>query len=468
MSKKVLLKVLTLVLVSVLMVSIFAGCGGAKAPADTETKDTSDTAKSSDTEKKADDTKAAEEKKEPVKLVFWNTTFKTSDDTGRFTKEELAFNKALKEFQEKNAHIKIEVVDQSYDNIPNLFKAAGLAKNGPDMAILWAGSFTNDYKDFILPQDKYYTPEEIEKFQKLTMCRTNFKDDGGLLGTPIESTSLNIFYNKELFKKAGVDENANPATWEEFIQMCQKLKDAGVTPLMLGDKEGWHSTWIICEFLTDLYGPTEIFKYGTGEIKPTDPNFITAMQAWVDFQKLGFTNKDYYTMTSDDSKSKFLAGEAAMRIGGSWDTAEYADGLKENAGTFMIPAISKDAPFADYLCSQFSNNIVVTNYSAHPEEAMQFLKYITSPEFQKLHYEQTGNLPSRVDVDISSDTNNPLAITSFNWIKRNKNVIGFDSIMAPDACQEFYRLAPLTIGMKMTVDEMSKHIQEKFDAGLKK
>ncbi len=410
------------------------------------------------------------ESKDPVKLVYWNVPdcFKTSDDTGRFTKDELIMNVALKEFQDANPNIKIELVDQTYDNIPNLFKAAGLAKNGPDISLMWAGSFTDDFKEFIQPLDDYLTPEELAQFPDLLLCRTGFKTDGELLAIPTESTTLNIYYNKELFGKAGVDENYAPATWDEFIELCKKLKAGGVAPIIIGDKEGWTSAWAMGEFLTDLYGTADIFKLKTGEAKATDESFKKAMQTWTDFFKLGLANEDYYSLGNSDAANRFIAGEAAMRIGGSWDTASIVEALGDNAGTFMLPSIAKDAPYADYLCSQFSNNLVVTNYSKHPEEAVKFIKYITSADFQIRRFSQDGQLPSRLDADITKETVNPLAVTSFSWIQRNKNVTGFDSIYPADACQEFYRLAPVVISGKMTVDEMVKTLQEKADAVINK
>ena len=464
MMEKTIKVFVTMGLCLILILTMVAGCG----TKDTSPGQPSDT--SAPTESAGKTSEAAPETREPVKLVYWNVPdcLKTSDDTGKFTKDELILNIAIKEFQDKNSNIKIELVDQTYDNIPNLFKAAGLAKNGPDVSLLWAGSFTDDFKEFIQPLDSYFTADELSKFPDLSLCRVAFKKDGKLLAIPTEATSLNIFYNKELFKKAGVDENYVPASWAEFVELCKNLKNGGVAPIIIGDKEGWTSAWGICEFLTDLYGTEGIFKLKTGEAKATDENFKKAMQTWTDFFKLGFANEDYYSLGNTDAGNRFVAGEAAMRIGGSWDTASIVEVLGDKAGTFMVPSISEDAPYAGYLCSQFSNNLVVTNYSKHPEEAVQFIKHITSADFQMNRYPQDGQLPSRLDADITQNTQNPLAIASFSWMQGNKNVTGFDSIYPADACQEFYRLAPVVTSGKMTVDEMAKTLQEKADAVINK
>ena len=48
---------------------------------------------------------------------------------------------------------------------------------------------------------------------------------------------VGVWYNKELFEKAGID--APPATWDEFLADVQKLKDAGITPIAVGEKDKW-------------------------------------------------------------------------------------------------------------------------------------------------------------------------------------------------------------------------------------
>lgn len=410
-------------------------------------------------------------KAEPnVTLTFWNVPdcFHDTDTTGKIPKNQLIVNVMLKAFEKEHPNIKVNVVDQTYDNISKLFKVAGLAKNGPDVALMWAGSDTVDFSDFILPLDSYFTSGELSKFPDLTLCRKDFKKDGALLGIPTESTTLNVFYNKALFKKAGIDENAKPATWDDFIAICKKLKAAGILPLEVGEKEGYNSAWIMGNFLSNQYGTQGIFDFYDGTAKPTDAKFTSAMQVWSNFFRLGYVNKDYISLSNGDALNNFFAGKCAMKISGSWDTLNVTNALGANAGTFPIPDMDSKVPYPGYLCSQYSNNLLVTNYSKNKDAAVTFIKHFTSADFQKARYLQDGQLPSRLDVNISSDQKNPLGVESYEWTTKSKNVVGFDSIMASDACSEFYRLAPEVIGQQMSVSAMAADVQAKNAAALKK
>ena len=56
---------------------------------------------------------------------------------------------------------------------------------------------------------------------------------------PIELRIFPIVYNKELFKKAGLDPDQPPKTWAEFLAAGEKLKKAGITPIVTGLKDGF-------------------------------------------------------------------------------------------------------------------------------------------------------------------------------------------------------------------------------------
>jgi ABC-type glycerol-3-phosphate transport system substrate-binding protein len=63
----------------------------------------------------------------------------------------------------------------------------------------------------------------------------------GIYGAPIDVMNIQMVYNKNLFKKAGLDPNKPPMTWEEFVDACQKLNAAGIQGLV----SGWGEIWLI-------------------------------------------------------------------------------------------------------------------------------------------------------------------------------------------------------------------------------
>lgn len=66
---------------------------------------------------------------------------------------------------------------------------------------------------------------------------------------PYQPNVFGFFYNKDLFEQAGIE--AEPATWEEFLDVCGKLKDAGITPMTMDDA---YATCVIGYHLARLVG----------------------------------------------------------------------------------------------------------------------------------------------------------------------------------------------------------------------
>jgi len=444
-------------LTALMLVAAFAGCGGPAGNSSNSSGTGIDNGKSSAES-------VSNDKTQNKKIIYWNLGFKVVDDTGAIATKDLAIYQAIQKYEAETSN-KVEMVTQSYDNWANLFQSAGLAGNGPDVAHIFAGAVSIGYRDFIEPLDKYFTKDELSSFMNLDMCRMNYKADGELLGIPTDVTTLNLFYNKEIFKKAELDSEKKIETFAELENACAKIKAAGYQPMAINDADGSMSSWVMCEFLVDKLGSSKIFDFKDGTFSVKDDIFKQSFQGWVDFAqkalKNEWCNKDSFSAATDNT-SPFYAGKAGMVLGGSWNCFNIYKALGDKAGTMPIPALSANDPYKEFICSQFSGNVVITSYSKNKDEAAKFVKILAQKDVSLNQYNEGNTLPARLDADLSKSTSgNPLALDCYKWIAQNKNVVGFDSIMPAAGCSEWYRLAPLAASGKTTVDEAIASINTK-------
>lgn len=421
--------------------TVLAGCGAGKevplpeaeaGQAEEQKKETADTGDS-------------------TTLVFWSIGLKLKDDSGIKMPEELAANRYIAKFEEEHPGVTIEVIDQPVDAIHDLFKAANVSQEGPDVIGLWSGTATNEYKDYLLALDTYMTDEEKNMYTGLNLCKKDFEEDGEIIALPYNVTTYNIFYNKEYFAQAGIEEL--PTTFDELLEVCEQLKSAGIQPFLVGDSSGESTTWVTSEFMIDQVGTEKIVDFGTEALPFSCDEYKNALNTWCELFGKDYTNKDFATLGAWDSIQRFVTGEGAMNINGSWAIGEMEPIMGENLGTFKIPAISADAPYGDYIVSQPGANVSVTTYSKNKELAVEFVKYMTSAEFEGESHLDTGDLPANNQVDVSIITN-PISQESYSWVKENKAGIGYDSIISVEAAGELYKLAPTMISGKMTPDEL--------------
>src|SRR3712207_8445012 len=77
-------------------------------------------------------------------------------------------------------------------------------------------------------------------------------------------------YNKQMFEKAGLDPDSPPQTWDAFLDACDKLKGAGITPITGGLKDGpWGEWWMGQGLSQNLQSPADAIALFVGDLNWT-------------------------------------------------------------------------------------------------------------------------------------------------------------------------------------------------------
>lgn len=401
---------------------------------------------------------------EQVTLTIWNAGIVSIDGTGNLKPEEVPLNKYIAKFEEENPGVKVEVVDYGMEQLTQLLTASTMSQEGPDIITLWAGTSTNDFKEIIEPLNGHLSDEEIEKYVATELCRVDFQPKNDLQAIPCGITTLNAYYNKEAFAKAGITNI--PETWDDFLEMSETLKANSITPLLL-DGGGYAEAWVIGEFLADELGPEGITKLGTGEVKFNSDAFVKSYNAWKQVYDKEYVNQDFKSASGDSLKERFISGQGAVMLGGSWNQVDLVTCMGDNVGTFKIPAVRKDAPYADSIVTQPDQNIAITKYSKNKELAVELAKTLGSAEFQTETTKAFGQLPTHIDVDVNI-IDNQLMKESYEWVKRDTGVIGFDSLIPGDIANEFYKTCITVNTGKMTVEEFAQKLDGMIEKKLNK
>ncbi len=381
-------------------------------------------------------------------IIVWNAGIQTTDTSGNVAKEDLPIYALIKEFETQNPDYTIKLVDYSMDDLTKAFTSANMAKSGPDMVALWAGSTTLSFQDYLVDFNEHMTEAEKAQFNVSSLLHKNSNSEEAQIGLTFGMPSTFImYYNQEIFDANNLKV---PTNWDELMTVSETLKAAGVTPMVLGDKDGYTSTWAVSSLLGNIMGPDDLANLAPGgSAKLSGPEFTEAMNAWKSYVDAGYASPDYLTKSDGDAVQDFVQGKGAMLIHGNWSSAEM-EALGDKAQVARIPAISADAPFANYMVSQPNINIVVTNYSTKIEPAVAFAKMLASPEFTIKSNEALYAKPVASRLAKASDA----------FAAEGHNVTGFDSIISGEAANEFYKLAPSFLSGRMTLEELAGKLDE--------
>jgi ABC-type glycerol-3-phosphate transport system substrate-binding protein len=184
-----------------------------------------------------------------------------------------------------------------------------------------------------------------------------------------------FFYNKQIF----ADNNITiPKTWVEFLAVCQQLKDAGITPV-LTDNDPEYIIWPYTMAALRTAGPTGLYDTladKTGE-KWNDPALLEAAQM-ID-QLNDYYQDGYSGSTWPAAQLEFVQGRGAMMFMGAWLPSEMLSDTPEGFEMEIFPFPNTGGP-GDNVSEAWTNSWTVLKSSAHPDAAVEFLKFLTSAE----------------------------------------------------------------------------------------
>jgi glucose/mannose transport system substrate-binding protein len=203
-----------------------------------------------------------------------------------------------------------------------------------------------------------------------------------------------LWYNKKLLDKNGIKIGSD-LSFDQFFAICDKLKQAGIPALGVGDSGIWASSQLFENTLLGVVGPQGWADLFSGRMTWDDPKVKKAIGYFAKMQT--YINPDHASLTWDQAVKELMDGKVAFNSMGDWADGEFVKaGLKENqdfgwvnhpgtAGSFIIVAdgftLAKGAP--------------------HKESAIAWLKSVGSKEAQEAFNPLKGSIPARTDVDKS-------------------------------------------------------------------
>ncbi len=219
---------------------------------------------------------------------------------------------------------------------------------------------------------------------------------GELLSMPFNVSTTVLFYNKDAFKKAGLDPEKPPRTWPELIKAAQQIRKTNAAAC--GYTTTWLA-WIMLEQFSSRHN-LPIGTQGNGraglnaELEFNTPLHQRMVQTLVDMQK----DKSFdYGGRSNDAAAKFISGECAMLTQSSGGLAAIARDSKFTFGTAQLPYWPdvKGAPYATTIGGASLWVFSAPNRTAAEYRGVaQFLNYMRSDKVMLDWAKTTGFLPA--------------------------------------------------------------------------
>lgn len=239
--------------------------------------------------------------------------------------------------------------------------------------------------------------DEIKDNYPVGVQATSTEPDGNVYTIPTTFQPNVFWYNKRVFAEHGL---TPPTTWDEFTAVAAKLKEAGVTPFLLGSKSGWEPLlWFDymvlrvagSEFRSGLMAGTESYL---------DPRVIQAMEMWKELLEAGYFNDRTSSLGWQEMATKFVNGEGAMELMGTWTVGNFITaGLEPGTDfdVFDFPPITEGIELA---VEGAVEGWAASGAGENTENALAMLKCVSEREPQELFAVQAQRMAANKDVPV--------------------------------------------------------------------
>ena len=319
------------------------------------------------------------------------------------------FDAAVAEFEAANPTIDIvmeAVADEPYKDKIRVLMASDQV---PDIYFSWSGEFGRKFAREGRTLDLTEAlkgPEWQGRFAAASL--EPFQFEGKQFGIPVNVDSKYMIYNKAIFEKHGL---AVPTTFADFIALNDALLAAGEVPIAYGNQSPWAATHYIGDLFAKMV-PDDVRQADYQLLAPADqlythPGYVEALALYKSFGDKGYFNNGANAISHQQARGAFIAGRSAMVYLELVEFYMLADTpvAEQGWGFFPLPPMEGAAGRNDLLTGA-PDGFLISAKTEHPEEALAFLNFITSPD-QAAKYVSTTGMTSAVIGSVTEQTTTP-------------------------------------------------------------
>lgn len=327
------------------------------------------------------------------------------------------------------------------------FQTAAAAGDPPDIQYLWNGIYHMEsvWLGYLAALDEVMDPA--------TLAASNHGPlsifDGHTWRMGWYPLPMPWYYNKDLFDKAGLNADAPPATWDELLAACDKLKTAGVEPFGGGIQDGYWAEWYLTHALSqNLDTVGDAVNLFIGDLDFREPRYHEHWVKLAELRDAGFLNKDMASLELYPGIDLCVNGQLGMCS--SVGTRLPADAKTTNGriGCMVLPVFGTGklagTPVVDM------QGLGIAAGSEQKEVAARFLEFLNAPEQLASFWDATGWIPAASGFDDSVIADPSVKDLWTRWGKA-ANMTNITNLMPG----QFYEQAAIPTGQNIVSAGMS-------------
>ncbi|MCI3922885.1 extracellular solute-binding protein [Paenibacillus sp. TRM 82003] len=315
---------------------------------------------------------SASEGNETIKLKLWDQSVGNTDPSAKLLPQ------IIEKWNSEHPNVQIERTGTVGEQYKTKIKTAIAASEAPDVFYgMGGGSFMQPYIESgnVLEITSYITDDIKAKLAPGMLDA--IETDGKIYTLPVYTHIANLYVNTELFSQAGAK---LPTTYAELLEAVEKLKAAGITPALIGEKDRWPGMYWYDLIAMRQAGSEAVIEAFKDPSKWNSPDFVAAAAKMQELAQRGAFNSSMFSMSYDEMLGAFNAGNGAMMVQANWVNAGIEDPSSATRGKVEVipfPVFEDGQGKGTEIFGGGVDGFYVSSATKHPEEAIEFLKYLS-------------------------------------------------------------------------------------------
>nr|WP_281429997.1 extracellular solute-binding protein [Aeromonas salmonicida] len=286
---------------------------------------------------------------------------------------------AIKAF-EAQYKVKVKIQEMPYAQQIEKLRLDGPAGIGPDVLVIPHDQVGGAVVQGLLSELKV-DAKYMDSFTKPAVDAQTY--EGKLYGIPKAVETIVLVYNKDILPKA-------PETFDDLIKVSKEQRAANKYGLLAKFDEIYYSYGVVAGMGGYIFGQNANGSLNVNDIGLANQGTIDAVTFLKSFYADGLFPAGIVGETGANAiDSLFTEKKAAAVITGPWAFKPYQD-ADVNYGVAPLPTLPNGEHMRSFLGVK---GYSVSTYSTQKELAQQFIEFINQPEYAKIRFEKTGEIP---------------------------------------------------------------------------
>ncbi|MER3451247.1 MAG: sugar ABC transporter substrate-binding protein [Thermus sp.] len=304
--------------------------------------------------------------------------------------------KMVARFKQKYPGIRVQHTIVAHEDFKQAIRTYLIASRPPDVLTWFAGNRMRFFASRGLLADitDLWQKEGLEKVINPALheaCKYN----GRYYFLPTGYYWWAVYYRRDIFERLNLKP---PATWEEFLGVCERLKEAGITPLTTGTRFRWPAAAWFDYLNMRINGPKFHIELTDGLVPYTDERVRRVFDYWKVLLDKGYFIANPAAYDWHEGVALMAQGKAAMYLMGAFIRESYPRERWEELDFFRFPIIDPKVPVGE---DAPTDGFFVPARARNLQNAKLFLAYAASREFAEAMIKELNSISARTDIPMN-------------------------------------------------------------------